>query len=346
MNLLWNEQINKNAWMELLGRSRFASPFQTPEFHEIFNLSDKRYYSEVWAIEKDQQLDTLVVVTFQRESGIRSFFSRRAIIYGGPLLNENSYESLSFLLKNLNNIYRKKVIYIEIRNYFDYSTYDYIFQNASYNRLKWFNYVLDTSSYDIVKKNISESRWRQIKKSLNNGTYWREAKNEQEVLEFYKILLNLYKYKINKPLPPEELFIRFYHKNLGKLLLVINENKIIGGILCPIFENKVIYEYYIVGLDKEYKNLYPSVMATWAAIEYALNNNIPVFDFMGAGSPDSNYGVREFKQRFGGNLVEYGRYIVIFHPYLFKIGKIGLNFLSYTRTYINAQNQKLHKYFT
>ena len=49
---------------------------------------------------------------------------------------------------------------------------------------------------------------------------------------------------------------------------------------------------------------------------------------MGAGSPDENYGVRDFKARFGGELVEYGRFKKILNPILYEAGKIGLKFIS------------------
>ena len=102
------------------------------------------------------------------------------------------------------------------------------------------------------------------------------------------------------------------------------KGKIIGGIICPILEGRCIYEFFVCGLDDEYKNQYPSVMATWAAMEYASKYNIPVFDFMGAGIKDTDYGVREFKARFGGELVEYGRYIKINNIFLYKLGTFAL----------------------
>ena len=47
----------------------------------------------------------------------------------------------------------------------------------------------------------------------------------------------------------------------------------------------------------------------WISIDYACKNGIEKFDFMGAGSPDEDYGVRDFKAKFGGSLVEPGRFI-------------------------------------
>ena len=99
--------------------------------------------------------------------------------------------------------------------------------------------------------------------------------------------------------------------------------------MCPVLPGRSLYEFYVCGLDDEYREQHPSIMATWASIEFALENNIPVFDFMGAGQPEKEYGVREFKARFGGQEVEYGRFLKIQNPFLFPIGKLGLKIMSY-----------------
>jgi len=52
---------------------------------------------------------------------------------------------------------------------------------------------------------------------------------------------------------------------------------------------------------------------------------------MGAGKPDESYGVREFKAKFGGNLVEHGRFEMIFNKYLYHIGIIGVKFLKHRK---------------
>jgi len=93
--------------------------------------------------------------------------------------------------------------------------------------------------------------------------------------------------------------------------------------MCPIYQ-KTIYEWYLAGIDGVFKNIYPSVLATWAPIEYAAKNGLKYFDFMGAGKPDDDYGVRQFKSKFGGMEVEYGRYLFINKPLLYNVGKFGL----------------------
>ena len=49
---------------------------------------------------------------------------------------------------------------------------------------------------------------------------------------------------------------------------------------------------------------------------------------MGAGAPgDGGYGVREFKAKFGGELVEYGRFKYICNKPLYAIGKLGVKLM-------------------
>ena len=49
---------------------------------------------------------------------------------------------------------------------------------------------------------------------------------------------------------------------------------------------------------------------------------------MGAGKPDDGgYGVRDFKLKFGGELLELGRYVYVSNPLLFNIGKLGVKLM-------------------
>lgn len=326
MKVLLNTQIDRNKWKELLKNSSTASPFQTPEYFDFFN-SVVGFCSDVFAVEKDKKYICLVVVTIQSESGIKASFSKRGIIYGGFLLTDNSSDALDELLININKRYSGKLIYLETRNFNDYSDYHTVFENQKWQYNPWLNYHLSTIDVARVKKNMSSSRLRQVKKATNSGAIWKDAKSIEDVESFYKILLNLYTEKVKKPLLPWVFFKTYFEKNIGKYLLVYYQDKVIGGIMCPILDKRAIYEFYVCGLDSEYKDQYPSVMATWAAIDYALQNNIPLFDFMGAGAPDEGYGVREFKERFGGEQVEHGRFLNILNPTKYKIGKIGLKLM-------------------
>ncbi len=165
---------------------------------------------------------------------------------------------------------------------------------------------------DDITANFSASKRRQIRKGLKNGAYIIENPGIEQVKDFYHILKHLYKSRINKPLPDWSFFESFYinivQQQLGKYILVAHNNNIIGGIMMPLYIGKMAYEWYIAGEDRTHKYLYPSVLATWAGMRFAKENGYSGFDFMGAGKPNVAYGVREFKSRFGGKLLNYGRF--------------------------------------
>jgi lipid II:glycine glycyltransferase (peptidoglycan interpeptide bridge formation enzyme) len=157
--------------------------------------------------------------------------------------------------------------------------------------------------------------------------------------EFYVILRNLYSKKVRKPLPSRAFFHSLHqlsqiNPEWMKYLFVSYQNRIIGGICCPVSGNKAIHELYVAGLDEQCKELYPSSLATWAAIDYAVKNEIRTFDFMGAGNPDEDYGVREFKSRFGGVLNNAPRYLCVHSPLRMAVAEAGFKLLQRRKKFL------------
>jgi len=327
MKLLYNQYIQRALWEELIENNPYASPFQTPEFFDFFNRVPG-YSADAFALEESGRLIAFSVVTVQKEPGLKAFFSRRGIIYGGPLFDPDHPGDLSELIKQIQKFYKKKVIYIEVRNCFNYSPFKSIYTEQGWKYEPWLNFHLQTTDKAMMESAMSNSRLRQINMAIKNGAVWKEADKIEDIQSFYKILASLYKKKVRKPLMKWDFFKEFFEQKTGKYFMVYFQEKVIGGIMCPILPARAIYEFYICGLDKDYKDQYPSVMATWAAMDYAGQNGIPLFDFMGAGSPDEQYGVREFKTRFGGELVEYGRYLKVLDPFLYETGKFTLKLIS------------------
>jgi serine/alanine adding enzyme len=95
-------------------------------------------------------------------------------------------------------------------------------------------------------------------------------------------------------------------KNRLKFFLAKYNTEYIGGIMAPMYKG-VISEWYVCG-SRAHSKLYSSEMVTWHPIEWGSENGYHTFDFLGAGKPDEEYGVREFKRQFGVRVVNYGRY--------------------------------------
>jgi len=329
MIVLVDDKINKKLWGELCTNSLFSSPFQTPEFYELYN-SVEGFSADVFAVEQEGKLTSLVVVTLQKEHGIKEYFSRRGIVYGGILISENNEESLKFLLKHLNNFYRNQLIYIEIRNNFDYSIFKSAFQLNNFNYQPHFNVQLKTenTSMEAILSNMKYNRRREINISFKEGAEVNEAQNENEVIALFDILKDLYTTKVKLPLPNLNYFIGLYKSKIGKVFIVKHHNKVIGGSFCIFHQGMSINTLYYAGIRNYHKKIFPTHLAIMGVTEFAIRNNLKMVDFMGAGKPGKEYGVRDYKLEFGGELLEHGRYLKIINPILYNIGKLGLKLLA------------------
>jgi len=328
--------INQDTWIRFVQNHPHGNIFQTPQLYQFY-ASCKNYEPVVIAVINEfSMICGIILAAIQREStNFTGYFTSRTIIWGGPLVTaenpENKQVVIDLLLNALVNKVKTKSIYIQFRNLFDLDTYKDTFKQNGFQYFVHLNIQVDTSDNDTIKKNMSSSKLRQIKKSLASGAEIIEPAEVEQIGMFYKILKDLYKQKVRRPLPDYSFFEHFYYmsidKNLGKYFLIKYRQEIVGGIMCPITTGKVIYEWYVAGLDGKYEGVYPSVLATWAAIEYATKNGLQYFDFMGAGTPDTDYGVREFKSRFGGKEVNFGRFERIIHRLLYKFGKLGISIM-------------------
>ena len=327
--ILTYKQIDRQQWSELVRMSETGTWFQSPEAYDFFASMPELMEPFAYAAEESGELRAVCVgyVTKER-SAIKQFFTRRAIIIGGVVVAANcAKEDIAILLSYIRKDLEQKSIYIETRNFNDFSPWKEAFESAGFSYKPHLNFHFDCSDREAMFARLSETRKRQIHKAQKNGVVIEEAQTEQEVVDWYAILLDLYRRKVKTPLFPLSFFLAFFRQKRGIYLLVKSEGKVIGGIMCPIKEEQCIYEWFVCGMDSSYKSLSPSVMATWAAMEYAHTHQLPRFDIMGAGEPGVPYGVRDFKAEFGGQLVEYGRFLCVCKPMLYQIGKLGVKIL-------------------
>jgi len=229
-------------------------------------------------------------------------------------------EDVVELLNHIRNKLSQKSIYIETRNFNDFSPWKEAFEDAGFAYKPHLNFHVDPSV-----NNLSDNRKRQLKKSDAIVT---EATSESEIQEWNKVLSELYRTKVKTPLWPIDFFLEAYRQSIAKFLLVKHQGHIIGGSMV-VADERTVYEWFECGLNAAYKDQYPSVMATYAGIQLAHQTGCKRYDMMGAGEPGVPYGVRDFKAEFGGQLVEHGRFLCVTKPLLYKIGTIAVKILKH-----------------
>lgn len=360
MTILTNiKDIDRTAWAEMVRKSPTRNWFQAPEAYEFFSSLPELFRPFVVALSAESGLRGVCVgyITVEHNP-IKQFATRRAIIVGGPALSDDgTNEEVETLMRQI----RAKMeelggaIYIETRNFNDYSRWREGFERAGFVYEEHNNFHIATESFaatnDDINKNIEYSkvvnglmgknRVRDIKTSFRDGAVVIDHPTIEQVREYYAILKTLYTTKVKTPLFPLSFFEKLYEQKDARFILVglkrnEDENEddnmeIIGGTVCVAQEGRCLYEWFVAGRDGEWKSIFPSSVATYAGIRYAAENGMPRFDMMGAGTPKETYGVRDFKARFGGELVEHGRFRFIAKPILYRCGELGVKLLKHRK---------------
>lgn len=322
--ILTYKQIDRQQWSTLVQMSEMGTWFQSPEAYDFFASMPELMEPFAYAAEESGELRAVCVgyVTKER-SAIKQFFTRRAIIIGGVVVAANcAKEDIAILLSYIREDLEQKSIYIETRNFNDFSPWKEAFESAGFTYKPHLNFHVDPSI-----NNLSDNRCRQVRKAQATvECLTSERVKEEDIREWYNVLAELYRSKVKTPLWPIDFFLEAYRQGIAKFLLVKHAGRIIGGSMV-VADKRTVYEWFECGLNAEYKDQYPSVMATYAGIQLALQTDCTRYDMMGAGEPGVPYGVRDFKAEFGGQLVEYGRFLCICKPMLYRIGKWGVKIL-------------------
>lgn len=329
MKILGINDINRSEWDRLMLCCSTGSWFHTPEAYDFFASMPELFQPFAIAIENDGYLRGVCCgyVTVEK-SAVKQFLMRRAIVVGGPAIVDDATDAeVTALMSAVRKELGSKAIYVESRNFNDYSKWSSAFASAGFDYVPHLNFHVDTSSVDIVESNLGKSRKRDIRTTVREGVTIVEHPTEEQVVEYYGILRNLYETKVKTPLFPLSFFIELNKHKDGRLLLTEYNGRIIGGTVCVALEGKCLYEWFACGEDGVYPHVFPSCYATYAGIRYAAEHNMPRFDMMGAGTPNEAYGVRDFKAKFGGVEVEHGRFLCITKPLLYKIGVLGVKIL-------------------
>ena len=293
---------------------------------------------------------------------LHRLLTSRTIVYGGPLMASGTRlqqeHILRLLLKGLHARVKKRSLFTQFRNSFDLNDLRPVFRELDYDWQDRLNLLVDITTEEKAWRGITNNRRRQVKRSLENGATIISQPSVKQVGAFYDLLREHYQRKVKKPLPGKGFFLALHHLSVtggrqgkkdndtgaievARYFLVARNDRIIGGSVCVFKQGRTMHEWYACGLDHEYKKhrVYPSVLSNWAAIEFAANNNIPAFDFMGMGRPEVPYGVRDFKKEFGGRLKNPGRFNKVNRRFLYALAEIGYN-MSFLFKFINRPKQK------
>lgn len=323
----------KAKWSAFIHQQPNGHFFQSPDFVSLYD-GCKNYRPLIIFAENSKEELTGVLIAIIIKDHFYGIPFQRILIQGGPVIGKslpNHPDVLRALLMFLKLRVPPKTVFLEIRNLHKQVEDAAIFQGQGFVWHDHLNDILPVHLKNQVISAIKPAKHRQIRRGLENGAVIRPAISVGEVEEFFSLLSNLYNNKVRKPIPPLAFFINFYKQiqseNKGVILIVSYKEKVIGGMMCPFSGHHTVHEWYICSEHDKLKHLYPGVLATWAGIDFAIANKFRYFDFMGIGNPQKPYGVRTFKTKFGGEVINFGRWQLIRNKFWYNLAVFGYDLL-------------------
>lgn len=322
-------QLNEDLWRDFVDSHPQGNIFHTPEMFEVFSQA-KGHQPTLWATVDDNgyPLALLLPVQVTLMGGLLHRFTTRAVVYGSVLCAPDSkgQQALATLLQVYGREAKNGALFTELRNLTDQSDVQTILNESGFIYEDHLNYLIDL---DRSPEEILQSIGRRTRKNLRRGlrkgqVVIEEIDRREQVKHCDELLCSTYA-MVNVPLADGSLFEAafeiLYPLGMVKFLLARVDNSYAAGSVELVYKN-TIYGWY-GGMDRSYSRYIPNELLMWHILKWGAENGYKVYDFGGAGLPDDEYGVRDFKAKFGGQLACYGRNTLVHSSTRLAASKIG-----------------------
>ena len=320
------DHLDRAKWSAFVSNHPKGTIFQTPEMFAVLDAAKYNQPGLVAAVNSDGTPVGLLVYTIQKESGgLFGPLSARSIVRGGPLALNDDKEIIQALIDLYNKQIRSKAVYTQYRNFWDQKEDIELFKQNGCIYEEHLNILIDLGkTEDELWKDVYSKRRNEIRRARKEGTTARELTTHDELETSYNILHHVYT-RAKLPLHHKTMFDAaaeiLLPKGMIRFFGAINNNEIIGTIVVLCYKQR-IFDWY-AGSSSQHYNKYPNDLLPWEVFLWGKKKGYTLFDFGGAGKPGVPYGVRDYKKKFGGTFVNFGRYEKIHKPLLMKAASTG-----------------------
>lgn len=319
-------ELDHQRWSEFVYHHPRGSIFQAPEMYEVYKHT-KNYEPFFFGVVSDTgEIHASMLAVVQREYGkFIGKLTSRAVVWGGPLVKDDDKSICAMILGEYGKIMRKFAIYSQFRNLWLSDSLKHLFTKNLYVYEDHLNILVDLRKpEDVLWKEMHSKRRNEIRRALKEGTYVRELVFPSEIEVMYDILREVYT-NAKLPLADKSMFMAAFEilqpRGLSRYFGAFNNGNFIG-VICLLTYKHVIYDWY-AGSLRQYFCKYPNDVLPWEVFRWGKEQGFSVFDFGGAGKPDKEYGVRDYKKKFGGRIANFGRFRKIHQPVKYQLAKLG-----------------------
>lgn len=333
-------QLDERAWRDFVATQPGTNIFHTQEMTEVFARAHGHRVSTWGVTDPDGALQALflpVEVTLgghlpRVTRGVTRALTSRAVAYGGAACagGETGRRALGELLA----AYRRQaahILFTEVRNISDASAVGDALRAAGFAHERHLNYLirLDRAEADLWAA-LSRSARQRIRSGERKGVVVEAvavtpaAHRSAEAGAAYRLLDQVYR-RARVPLADRSLFDAAVSvlgpRALGRLVTARLGGELIGARFVLLHKGRMIDWY--AGSDRSFAAFSPNEVLVWHVLRWGHEQGFDLFDFGGAGRPDEQYGPREFKAKFGGELVDFGRDVLVHTPMRLRLSRAG-----------------------
>jgi len=321
--------LPEDEWRRFVEQNPAGNIFHTPEMHRVFGAA-RGYKPEVWAVRgSNQQVSALFLpVRISLNSGILRRVTSRDVAFGSILCTPGSegVQGLKVLLQAYQDSARQQTLFSEMRNIAPLDEYQPSLSEAGFKYAEHLNYLIDlTRTSEEVFKRIGKRTQRNLKRGINlKRVNIEEVTSREGLRTVYSILHKTYR-AAQVPLADltlfEAAFDRLHPQGMLRLSLArVGDAPAAASV--ELLYKDTIYGWY-GGTDRDYGMHMPNDLLMWHILKWGSEQGYRVYDFGGAGTPGEAYGVRDFKAKFGGKLVNFGRNTWVPNKALLKVSEFG-----------------------
>jgi serine/alanine adding enzyme len=327
MNIL--HALDEAKWRAFVTQHPQGNIFHTPDMFEVFQRARGFQPHLRAAVDDDGQILALLLPVYvPLRDGLLSRLTSRVIVYGSVLCapGQAGQESLGALLRNYRQDPGQKALFTELRNLADLSSLQPVLNAHGFDYEDHLNYLIDLDrTPEEVLQNIGPRTRKQIRHALRDGSVTIEEINERGLISAgYALFAKSYA-AAGVPLADRSLFEAAFDvlqpQGMVKFLLArLGDTWVAATAELPFKD--VIYGWYS-GIDRAYGYAMAGELLMWHILKWGAESGYKIYDFGGAGKPGKAYAVRDFKAKFGGQLVCFGRNTKVHAPMLLRYSNLG-----------------------
>lgn len=321
--------LPEDTWRAYVERHPAGAIFHTPEMFQVLGRT-KNHRPALWAAldGHGQVLALLPIVQITLLGGPLRRLATRAVAYGSVLCDRSSAgeEALASLLHTYTQETERTALFTELRNLSDYSAVQSVLNQCGFIYEDHLNYLIDLNRpLEQVMSNIGARTRKHIRQGLRKGDVIVEQVTDPSQVRICCDLIRKSYTAAHIPLADRSLFEAasdvLSPRGMAQFWLA-RAGDTYAAASVELRYKDVIYGWYS-GVDRQYADLSPGELLMWHVLQWGVENGYKVYDFGGAGKPGEEYGVRDFKAKFGGKLVCFGRNTCIHSPRLLRLSEFG-----------------------